>query len=83
MKNDTTFISLLCLIIICLVVMIKILRKKEGFEHTIKNSWSLSNQLTYFKNKYNQNKKSTETKIQQTFIDPVNKKINYYINKYF
>ena len=82
MKYHAVNISLICLALICLVMLFKTLHEKEGFDHKYKNSWSLSNQITYIRNKYNQNKKMTETKIRKTFIEPVNKKINYYINKY-
>ena len=82
MKYDTLNISLLCLMILCLMIIYNAYKNKEGFEHKYKNSWAISNQITYFRNKYNQNTKLAETKFNQTFIEPVNKKINYYINKY-
>lgn len=83
MKYDVINISIFCLVLICLVLIYNNINKKEGFEHEYKNSWSLSNQITYLRNKYEQNTKIAELKMNQTFIEPVNKKINYYINKYF
>ena len=74
--------SFVCLFLVCLVLILNE-SNIEGFEHTYKNSWALSNQLTYIKNIYNDNRRKMKSRIDSSLFKPVNKKINYYINKYF
>ena len=56
---------------------------QDGFENKYKNSWSLTNQYNYYKGYLDIKGRKLKKTFTENIRNPLNKKINSYINKYF